>query len=127
MIACATARIEDEIDLLPLQMMELIDAFGHWSGGQKLPVPVITCIKRTPEENFAIYKANRPSLHIEFENHVNAVDLRTRHYNAVQLDDVIAWFKKTCADATKWELITKLHGTGPHLHVGLRRPPATSH
>jgi hypothetical protein len=116
-ITCKSKRIEDEIDILPAPLRDLLEDFGHWSSANRLPVPVVTCIQRTAKENRDIYGYDRDSLHLAGR----AFDLRTRHYTKAQLDDVIRFFETKCKDRAIWELVTRLHGTGPHIHVGLRR------
>ena len=118
MITCKTPRVEEELDLLPAELRALLDDFGHWSMSNRLPMTVVTCIKRTPKENRDIYGYDRDSLHLD----ARALDLRTRQYTKTQLDDVIRFFETKCRDRKIWELVTRLHGTGPHIHVGLRKP-----
>lgn len=48
-----------------------------------------------------------------------AGDLRTRIYSPVQLAHAVSWFQHRC-QKPMWELVTKLHGTGPHIHIGRR-------
>lgn len=117
MISCVSERVEAELDDLPPELRQLADDFGHWSAANRLPVPVVTCITRTKKENHDIYGYDRDSLHLD----PRAMDWRTRHYTKHQLDAVIHYFETKCKDRRIWELVTKLHGTGPHIHVGLRR------
>ena len=116
MVTCKSQRIEEELDILPAALRDLLEDFGHWSAANRLPVPVVTCIVRTPKENRDIYGYDRDSLHLAGR----ALDLRTRHYTKQQLDDAIRYFETKCKDRKVWELVTKLHGSGPHIHVGLR-------
>lgn len=122
MIQFASARIEEEWDNLHPELRQIMDDFGHWSAANRLPIPVITCIKRTQEENHNIYGVQRFSWHLADikTGRVNAVDVRTKHYTTDQRAKVFAWFHEKCPDVKRFELITKVHGTGPHVHLAIR-------
>lgn len=120
MITFADKSTEDEWDLLLPELQVLMDDFGHWSAAQRLPVPVITCIKRGQDENRSIYGTDRFSWHYCIDGVVRAVDIRTRHYTPEQRAKVFAWFNEKCPDSKKFELIIKPHGTGPHAHIAIR-------
>jgi hypothetical protein len=47
-----------------------------------------------------------------------AADLRSKHYTAEQFDQFVKKLKDVCGnDSDLWELITKPHGTAPHIHI----------
>ncbi len=122
MIEFANSRIEDEWDTLHPKLQQLLEDFGHWSASQGLITPVVTCLLRTKQENRKIYGKDRFSWHLlQKDGTIHAADIRTKHYTKEQSDKVIGWFLKSCMDTDTWELITKVHGTGPHIHVGVRK------
>lgn len=93
---------------------EAILELDAWSQREKLPEPVVVCIHRTEAENAAIGGSPR-SWHLLS----CAADLRTHHYSAPELAAVEAWVRARCF-GSQWEVITQLHGTGPHIHLAYR-------
>lgn len=78
------------------------------------PEPTIVDIKRTPEQNAAA-GGSPTSWHLL----ACAIDFSVRDYTPEQHAEVIAWFERRC-EGSEWELITKPHGSGPHVHVSFR-------
>jgi hypothetical protein len=114
-----TPRVEKESKALIAGLWSVLVDFDVWGETQGLPDPMVTCIHRTESENKAAGGV-ASSLHLA-ENPYRAMDLRSTHYDVPQLMKVDAWFRGRCLRAL-FEVITKPHGTGPHIHVGLRRP-----
>lgn len=48
-----------------------------------------------------------------------AWDMRIRHYTPEHLTTIEAWLREKCS-GPQWELVFRLHGTGPHFHVAYR-------
>lgn len=89
----------------------VVQALDRWSEENELPTVIVTGVSRVP----SFYPDDRWSWHL-----VDcAVDLRNRHYSRDQLQRVEAWLRAKCA-SSEWELITKDHGTGPHIHLAYR-------
>jgi hypothetical protein len=122
MVTFKDAVIEERWDTLHSRLKQDVEDFGHWSAANRLPLCVVTCVYRTREENKAIYGYDRNTLHLLEDGVCNAVDVRIRQYSRPQLDDVIRWWELRCKDRSVYELLTHLHGTGPHVHAGVRRP-----
>jgi hypothetical protein len=103
---------------------EVAARFEAWSAETGLPEPCITAISRRPDF-YALNKlpANENSWHL-----VDcAVDFRISQYTYEQLATAIRWFerellgkKDTRTGGRLWEVVSKLHGTGPHIHIGRR-------
>lgn len=121
----AYPELEDQFEKLPEALRVVLEEFAKWSESRGFPAPLVTCIVRTPSQNKAAGGAPN-SLHLEGR----AVDLRNTgsakepHYTAEQRMACEAWLKRRCP---KWvfELVLTSHGTGPHWHIGLRRPKAS--
>jgi len=99
--------------LLHPRTRELLNALTKWSAEQGLPAPLATCIVRNPNDpleggKFGWHQAK------------TAVDLRCSHYSSDQQKAVVQWLEQMCQPRKEWELITKVHGTGPHYHVAYR-------
>lgn len=115
--------LEAEFDSLLPELQNILEEFGHWSAGAKIPMPVVTCLARSEAENAAIYNGKpRFSWHIPNKDTglIHAMDLRVTHYSAEQKAKVFMWFNERCPDPRKFELIVRPHGTGPHIHLAIR-------
>lgn len=94
----------------------LLILLEHWSEDNDIPGPIISAISRAPEW----YDQNglkRPPYSWHYCD--AAADLRDKHYTTEQYAKVVFWLAANCPTGP-WELITDLHGTGKHLHVGAR-------
>ena len=122
MFTFASSEIEAQWDSLHPVLRAIVDDFGHWSSTERLPIPVITCLGRSVEENRKIYGKDKFSWHIPDlkTGVIRAMDLRTKHYTSEQVAKVFGWFHERCPDVHQFELITKVHGTGPHIHLAIR-------
>lgn len=92
---------------------DLMEQLAAWSAQHSLPAPVVTCIVRDPNDplekgRFGWHQAK------------TAVDLRCYHYSTEQAEKVVRWLESSCQPRKEWELITKVHGTGPHYHIAYR-------
>lgn len=101
----------------PPQLVSLLEQFIVFSREQALPDPLVTGFDREP----AFYVQNGLKVP-SFSWHLVrcAIDLRTHHYTDPQLKLVETWFQQKCRPTHDWEVITELHGTGPHIHIGYR-------
>lgn len=85
-----------------------MQALDIYCDENEMPGVVVTAVSRDPD----FYPAGRFSWHL-----VDCgVDIRTHHYSRDQLHRVEAWILTKCRSAG-WEVITKQHGTGPHIHI----------
>ena len=118
------SRVEPELRAFALDFDDVCRRWG-------MPEPEITCLGRTPEENLAVGGAAK-SLHLWEVPHedarklkrTRAEDFSVRQYGEAHLDMVHMWFRHEVArrgGKVKWELIAEPHGTGPHIHLGIRR------
>lgn len=123
MFSFKDARTEDQYDSLHQELKDILEEFGHWSASAKIPMPVVTCLGRSDGDNAELYSGKaRFSWHIPGKDGIiRAMDLRVLHYTPEQKARVFQWFLERCPDPKKFELILKIHGTGPHIHLGLRR------
>lgn len=101
---------------------DLVTRLGAYSATIGAPQPVITAISRAR----SWYSANGlPVNENSWHLYDCAVDLRVTHYTPEQRALVIKWLEQETAPkkdegVKKWELVTKLHGTGPHIHLARR-------
>ncbi len=88
--------------------------FCNWCDAEGLPIPVITRIYSTEEENAAL--GGVPN-----SDHLwaMAIDFRNRNWSAEQRARGEGWFRDNC-DLGKYQLVLKDHGTAPHWHIGRR-------
>jgi len=112
---------------------QLILNLALFSKESGLPKPVVTGLSRTrewyeqrhlPPLPFSWhYRVPDPAFTNPETKEVRwftcAADLRIIHYKDDQLGTVTEWLKLRCPDS-RWEVITKLHGTGPHIHVAFK-------
>lgn len=115
MIQFKRPEIELQFSAMPVTLREELEDFEFWSREKGIKPPLVTCILRTEEEN-ADARGVKTSLHLKGR----AFDLRTIHYDLHTLDMVIAYWESRRRPGL--EVITKRHGNGPHIHVGLREP-----
>ena len=122
MFSFKSKAVEDQFDNLHPELKTILEELGHWSASAKIPMPVVTCLVRTPEENRAIYNGvDRFSWHLaKPDGTICAMDLRVVHYTDDSRAKVLKWILERCPDAKKWEVIYKPHGTGPHYHIAIR-------
>ena len=141
LIDFAREGLEEEffLNLVP-EARALVMDFALASKESKWPKPVVTGLSREPEW---YRKNNLPepafSWHYRVEDpafkdlangafrwFTSAVDLRNVHYSHPQYGDVLHWFTQRCPAFVeggrpgRWEFISRLHGTGPHLHIAFR-------
>lgn len=127
MIRFARPELKQEFEraLHPI-LRELSIKFGNWSVANGLPPPTATDISRA----IKFYDENGlPTIPTSWHLVDAAIDWRIRDYTVPQLKQVIAWWEAELnwkdesakpAAQRHWEFITKVHGTGPHLHVAIR-------
>jgi hypothetical protein len=125
-----------EPEILTAQMQVDFNATdGPWEGTQRVAeelakvagVPY-TSVKRTPEENDAVGGAAN-SAHLTTEENAYAVDLKADVEGALRMAKVLGienfqWgtdFKEILRGPYRIQFKTELHGTGPHIHLGVRR------
>jgi hypothetical protein len=101
----------------PLALRKAVGDFSTWIDSKKWPEVTLTCVWRDPAEN-AKDNGVPNSLHMETPS--RAVDIRSRDYTSEQMTEINAWLASRCPH-DKFEVITAPHGTGPHIHIGLRR------
>jgi hypothetical protein len=87
--------------------------FEDYGRANHLPDPIVTDVMDAPESD----RNHATTWHRPTK--MCAVDIRTAHYSRGELAAVEAWFKARF-DRPLWELITTLHGTGPHIHLARR-------
>lgn len=139
MIEFARAELEKEFYFnLVANARELALRFAQFSKDNGLPTPVLTALSREPgfyEKNGLTrklfswhYRIHDPAFKnedgttrwftcgMDWRNIGGATPL----YRADQLQTVNEWWKDHCKPSAQWELITKTHGTGPHIHVAFR-------
>lgn len=111
------AQASSFMERAPAQLVELLRQFIQFSEEQDLPPPLVTGFDRDPK----FYEQNGLKVPA-FSWHLVgcALDLRSIHYTEPQLKLVESWLTQHCTPSHDWELITKLHGTGPHIHVAYR-------
>lgn len=88
--------------------------FDDWSRSGGFPEALITDVM--DEEHDGVDR-NASSWHRA--SRLTAVDFRTHHYTKEQLLAVGRWFELRFS-RPMWELITKDHGTAPHIHLARR-------
>lgn len=115
MIKFAEPKLEREFRQLPEALRLVVRELDELCSENKWPAVTVTCVLRDPDKNAAVGGVER-SLHLDGR----AVDLRSREYNEKQLGSIDAWLRSRCPRKT-YEVITKPHGTGPHIHLGLKR------
>jgi hypothetical protein len=113
------ARPEQETELQRIthpELYALMVEFEKWSRENDLPEPKINGLGRT----LSWYAKNglKPNPH-SWHLFDCAIDLDNTIYSLTQLAQVEMWLKARC-QMPKYELIFKLHGTGPHIHIGRR-------
>lgn len=106
-------RQEFVLDLHPMTRGVVLE-LDTWSQRAKIPEPYVVDVTRSPAENAAA-GGSATSWHLL----ACAVDLRVTHYSEPEHAAVVAWLVGRCFGST-WELITKVHGTGPHVHLAYR-------
>jgi hypothetical protein len=89
----------------------LVLALDAWCLKEGLPEVVVVGLSRTPERNAQVGGAAN-SYHLSG----CAADLRNHHYEPHELARVETWLRSQCPPAL-FELITKPHGQGAHLHI----------
>jgi len=105
--------LKDELLLLPVELLAEVHAFEDWSREQSIKPPFVTCILRSLSEN-AMAGGVATSLHLRGR----AIDFRVIHYDLSSLKLVNAYWLKRKRPGL--EVVVKRHGTGPHIHVGLK-------
>lgn len=105
---------EAELAQCPEPLQLLVYRFADWSARKGLEDPIITCVGRTLEENKAV-GGHPNSCHL-WNPKPRAVDFRNHHYPTWQLELVEAWWRDV-AKPPRFDVVTKAHGTAPHLHV----------
>lgn len=108
-----TERCELEWQEVPSELQAAIAWFDGVAEALGAPPTIVTCVGRTVRENDAAGGV-KTSLHLM----KRAVDVRNNHYDPA-VCDVLA----RTASLLKhkgFEVVTKVHGTGPHFHFGLR-------
>ena len=120
-------RLEFEYRLAK-ELVEVVEDLAEYSEREGLPPPVVTCVGRSPVEN---KEAGGVPTSLHLQEHpddlVRAVDLRDRHYVTEELKLVLTRLQikmDQMANSTpihlRFEFIHKPHGTGPHIHLGLK-------
>lgn len=108
-------KLETEFKRLPEAVQRVVKELSLFVQEIGAGDVVITCVGRTPEENASVGGAEN-SLHLDYR----ACDIRNTEYKEKQNDQINSWLRQRCPKRA-YELITKNHGTGPHIHLGLRR------
>lgn len=106
-----TPRLELELGDAHPDVRVVLDEFADWCEENHLPEPVITCIRRTPEENARV-NGQPQSWHL----FGCGVDIRSRHLTPAQLAFAIAFLRRRCPEP-EWELKHHDAGSGSHLHI----------
>lgn len=114
------------------EVRKLLLDFDGFSRRARLPEPTLVCLGRTTQEN-RLVGGVPTSLHLwepPFANgtgkepETRAADLSVKAYDESQMELVLTWFRGEVAQRggkARWELISEPHGTGPHIHVGVKR------
>ncbi len=105
--------LADELAAAPELLRQELYDFEAWSRENSIRPPCVTCIRREPDAN-ATVGGVKTSLHLQGR----AFDLRTIHYDVASLRLVNAYWQSRKRPGL--EVITALHGNGPHVHVGLK-------
>jgi hypothetical protein len=108
-------ELELQFAALPVRLREELEDFEFWSREKGIKAPLVTCILRDEAANVNAGGV-KTSLHLKGR----AFDLRTIHYDLKSLALVISYWESR--RNAQLEVITKKHGNGPHIHVGLREP-----
>ena len=115
---------EPDLVLVPKELREAMFDFAVWSARNGMPTPIITCIGRTEVENKAVGGAKN-SLHLmtEADPAGRACDLRDSNYSDGELARAVKWWQqRIMTSEVQWEFMSGRHGTGPHFHLGIKRP-----
>jgi hypothetical protein len=119
----SSERIEYEQYAHP-KLKEELERFVAFSKAHSLPLPVVTCAGRTPAENSRTPGSVVNSDHLldpaNGDESFEAVDLRVRHYSPEELKRVVVYWRTRQELGEAYFVSNLNHGTGPHLHVGIR-------
>jgi hypothetical protein len=106
------------------KLKEELDRFVAFSKAHNLPLPLVTCAGRTPTENANTKGSSPNSDHLldtaAGDESFEAVDLRVRHYGPEELKAVVVYWRVRQELGEAYFVSNLNHGTGPHLHVGVR-------
>lgn len=108
-----TERCELEWQEVPSELQAAIAWFDNVAEALGAPPTVVTCVGRTVRENDAAGGV-KTSLHLT----KRAVDVRNTHYDPA-IRNALA-LVANLLKAKGFEVVTKVHGTGPHFHFGLK-------
>ncbi len=119
-IKYADGKLEREFKMLPEAIQRVVKELAEFVRDQAAEDALdkdvtVTCVLRDPAQNTKVGGV-ATSLHLD----CRAVDLRSKNYGTKQMDQISAWLSRRCPRKA-YEVITKPHGTGPHIHIGLRR------
>lgn len=115
MIKYVSTKLESEFKQLPEALRLVVRELSEFLNENKWGDVTITCVMRDPDKNAAVGGVSN-SLHLDGR----AVDIRSRDFNEKQLGSITSWLRARCPRKA-YEVITMPHGTGPHIHLGLRR------
>lgn len=126
-----TENLKKEYDQLQPEVVQKLIGLEEYSKQKGYPEPMLTHVKRTRAQQKTIYwqaeQAKNRKLNenqarelagkrFTWHFHLCAADLRSSHYTAEQLADVVRYLKEG-TDAG-WEVLYHDVGSGDHLHVG---------
>lgn len=126
-------NLRDELKRAHPELRAALAELDSWSKANSLPEIVLTDVARTVKDQIRLYKksfkdkgyteaqaASLASKKFSWHLKLTAADIRTNIYSPKQLEKVIAHVNALYAGKSRYELITKLHGTGPHIHLAIR-------
>lgn len=126
-VTCLTRTLEENAKTYLDTWRSLRDKYVFWSSIPKEQRPdgkvhfgtlaqfnLAMRLQGRTDEQLLLEARSRGTLHETDQ----AADLRTRHYSQAQLVEVEGWFRRECVRG-EWELKSDLHGSGPHIHIGV--------